>query len=384
MSISEILKADIRLPRLKPGATWKGPRYWRALRWRSDLLTVTGQIRAIVGANAPLERGLEKVAIDAPNSKVETMLLLLRDDCAAGLTLADAMAKRPRFFPRFYVSLVRTGESTGRLHEALGLVSDDILDSIGITRSILQAAILLGLTLVVFAVLGTFIAAKVLPVFLELVADFGAPAPPLADAWYNYVQFLETRWPLAIAGVCSAVIAVKLILTALRRFDFASAPLAGALVYVPIIGGYIVNRNLAAICLMLRTLLKAGVPLDTALSDIHDETLHPVYRRAVGDAAKSVASGTRFSDCLEAYPRLFPESVRGLIAMGEDAGNLPEVLNRIGEERLGKTYAARQVAVDVAFPVCVIGMGALVLSVNGVLFETLITVVDALLYDMHG
>lgn len=372
MALREILRIDLgQWIHGKHGHLWPGPRYVRLQRWRYDLLIVTEQIEAIVAANAPLVRGLDAAAMDAPNGNVEAMLLTLRDDLAAGESLADAMAFRPHFYPPFFVDLVRAGERTGRLDACLRDASGHIrrmVDHRSHKSQFWYPAQLFAIHLV----LAAFMLVKVYPVFAEIATELdGRDYVPV---WIETVlPYIVDRFVFLFGALAPAVLGIVLAPRLLRH------RIGGAGLYVPFWRCVPRKRYLAQIARVMNIMLRADVPLDRALAECAVLAVPRVYRRALNDVTERVESGESLADSLARYPRLFHRPFRELIRLGERSGQLVEILERVASLYDAQTTKVRRIVVDYALAASVIAVGVLTLGGTLLIFQMNVVLVQAIL-----
>jgi len=339
---------------------WRGPIYLLRRTWRRDLIAVTGQLAAIVRSNAPIMGGLEAAALDAPNGKLESIFLALRDDIASGLSIEEAMRRRPRFFPRFYTDLVKVGEETGKLHETFTELAEDVLQALSFHDVITVYKLYIGFVLLVQLIIAAFLCVRVLPSFTGVLADFGVPAPRSVRVLMGVANYIIAwRWLPLLLVACLVLVVWKVLLKRRGLFKTAFSVL---LVHLPFLGGIVTKKNLGHIALVLEKLVAAGVPLDAALEDAALLEVNPVYRSVLRRVKERVQNGETLSNAM-AMERKLPASFRGLISVGESSGLLPEALGRVS--RLYQRQAAKtsKILLDVTAPVGVVALGCFALLV---------------------
>jgi type IV pilus assembly protein PilC len=380
MALRELLKRDLgtvlRGAPAQAGRShvWPGPVYLRLQRWRRDLLMVTEQLAALVKANAPMVRGLDAAAMDAPNGNVEAILLTMRDDLAAGESLADAMALRPRFFPAHYVDLVRAGERTGHLRASLQQASDSVTRLIDLRvrkNQFWYPAILLF----VHIQLGIFMLVKIYPVFEEIHAEFDsqtAISPWLVAA----IDFLRMRGSALLVLALISIAAVFVGSRFLWRWR------DGVALYIPGWRRIARKRRLAHIAQVLKTLLRADVPLDRAVAECAVLSGPRPYRRALADVEERVEAGQSLADALGHYPRLFHQPFRDMVRLGETSERLPEILDRLVALYDAQTSKADRIAVDVSVAVMVVLVGVLTFGATLIIFESNVALVSGILGEL--
>lgn len=383
MSLRDVLRTDLgALMRGAPSDddsrwrshVWPGPIYVRLQRWRRDLLMVTEQIAAIVRSNAPLVRGLDAAAMDAPNGKVEAILLTLRDDVASGESLADAMALRPRFFPPYFVDLVRAGERTGRLGECLIDASAMVRRMVEQRRHRLQFLYPASL-LAIHVVLGAFMIVKIFPVFMEITQELDSET--MVPPWIRVcVTYIQDRYPFLLATAALVALAFAIGPRLLRH------RLGTVFLYVPLWSRVARKKTLAQIAHVLRTMLRADVTLDRAVAECAVLAVPRPYRYALAEATDRVGAGESLADAMDHYPRLFHRAFRDMVRLGEQSGRLPDVLDRIVALYDAQTDKIQHIVVDYVLAACVVAVGVVTLGATMLIFELNVTLARAMLEQL--
>jgi type IV pilus assembly protein PilC len=339
------------------------------------LIAITGQLAAIVRANAPIIGGLEAASLDAPNGKLESIFLALRDDVAAGLSISEAMRRRPRFFPRFYTDLVKVGEETGRLDEALSELAEDVLQTLSLQDAITGCKMYIGMVLLLQLTIAVFLSIRVLPIFMGILADFEVPAPRPVSLFVAFTNYLIAwKWLPLLVITCLVLVGWKVLI---RRDGAFSAAVGALFAHLPLFGGIVAKRNLGHVALVMEKLVAAGVPLDAALEDVASLDVNPTYRSVLRRVKERVHNGETLRSAMEIEKKL-PVSFRGLISVGESSGLLPEALARIG--RLYQRDAAKtsKIVLDVTAPLGVVALGCLGLLIALSWFAMAVVLIDTL------
>ncbi len=346
---------------------WPGPLYLRRRAWRRDLIAVTGQLAAIVRANAPIMGGLEAAALDAPNGKLESIFLALRDDIASGLLIAEAMRKRPRFFPRFYTDLVKVGEESGRLDETLSELTDEVLQEMSFGNTLRGyvlyiVGVLVAQGFVVTAFCLYMKKQKLVEGLMGPFRDFEVELPwssRVIEAVGTYLAQGQ-NWFGILAAVLMAIVIWTILRHLLRRRRLFSATVGFLLMHIPFLRSIVVKHNLAHVALVLEKLLAAGVPLNVALEDATLLDISPIYAAALSRINRRVQDGETLTNAME-KERILPVSFCALVSIGESSGLLPEALQRIAIFYQREAAKTSKILLDVAGPAGVLAIGCITL-----------------------
>jgi len=371
----------VRRVRVRKG--WRGPRYLSGRRWRRDLATVTRELRGIIDANADLPGGLNAASWEAPKRRLADVLAVLRDDVASGQTLAQAMRKRPRFYPRFYADMVEAGERTGQPGPALAEVAGYLAHA-GASRDTFLGWVAYVLLLLGFqTVILTFLVLKVFPVNREILADFSGGLPAPFRMVTAVAGHLAAHWPWYLAGAVGLVLAWSLLRRLRRRRGAFDLVMGGICGWIPILRTLVIKRDLGHAATVLATLLAAGVPLDDALASAATLDLNPLYARMLTRVRACIQRGEPFAAALEREPHhLVPASFRGLAAAGERAGLLPELLDKLGRFYLREVLKTRRMMARSLAPLLLMLPACVVLLIATAWFTAYTALVSAILGQM--
>ncbi|MBN2312224.1 MAG: type II secretion system F family protein [Candidatus Hydrogenedentes bacterium] len=397
MDLRALLKTDIgallrqklgRAPAVPP--PWPGPGYLRPAQRTHHLLTVTSQLAALIKCNAPLVHGLEVAAVDAPDSKLESILLALRDDLAAGLALWESTANLHRFFPRYYTDLIKAGEQTGTLGEVLDGLSELII----LRQSFWddnRSFIVFYVPSLLFlqCAIALFVATAVVPQFEGELAFFGAEMPPIAQRLISageaaqafWLALPSPPWVFALLLLLTPVAVAAFVAHRARRRGWINRQMGRVLARLPLIRSIHMKCNLAHVALVLERLTAGGVPLDEALASAAALDINAEHAEKMARVRTRIEQGDSLSQALRAEPGI-PAAFSGMVSVGECAGLLPEALGRLGRLYRRQTLKLTKMAIDALLPLCIVTAGAFTLAVCLSVFSVAIAMADGLIHAM--
>lgn len=278
-------------------------------------------------------------------------------DVSNGQFLATALAKFSRLFGDFTVNLIRVGESSGILSQNLNYLADELTKKHALQRKVRGALIyplfITIATLGVTSMLTVFIFPKIMPIFASLNVELPLTTRILL-AVSNYLQ----DWGLLTVGL----FALFVIAVVVARRLFKPVQYFGdqVLLRLPLAGQITRTYNLANFCRTLGLLIRSGVHLTEALSITAETTKNLVYRAEYERIARNVIKGEPVSRSLEKNPRLFPDMITHMIAIGETTGALPSTLIYLSELYEGEVEEQTRNLSSSIEPILMIVMGLLV------------------------
>jgi len=282
------------------------------------------QLGDLLRAGVPLLRGLRLLGRSKSNPRLARVMSDVSDSVADGERLAEAMAAHKGVFPDIQIAMIRAGERGGFLEEVLhrmGSFLEHQADMRGriIGNLIYPCALLaVGLGIVIFALV------FFVPQFQDFYEGMDLPLP---------TRILLTASDLMINAWFGVLIAATLLIAGawwLWRQPGIRRQLAAWQLRVPKLGPLVQSVAVARFTRILGTLLENGIPLLQAMQISRDAAGHVLLAEAVDEAADAVRAGESLADPL-ARSGLFSDDVIEMIAVGESANNLSEVLVTIAE-----------------------------------------------------
>jgi type II secretion system protein F len=321
----------------------------------ADVALFTRQLADLLKAGVPLNRALRTLAQQTSNGGLSEIIEAVEKDVTGGAALHEALAKHPKVFDGLFTSMVRAGETGGFLEEvlhrlALFIEKDQEL------KSRISSALAYPILLIV---IGTFAIAFLMvffiPRFSEIFKKMGGNLPVPTQIVMAVSSFFRESWALVFAGVAG-------LLFALTRL---SATLAGRRALdrlklkIPVFGEVVRKGSVSRFARTLGTLLKSGVPILGALSIAREAMGNTVMMDDIDEASAGVKQGRGLAEILR-KSRHFPPMVIDMIAVGEEGGNLDEVLVNVADSFDREVDRAVRVFVSLFEPALLLFMAALV------------------------
>ncbi len=290
---------------------------------RADVVEAIRYLATLMSAGFPLDRALGTVARVVVRADVSGALRAVRERVRAGSGLADALAERPRMFPRLAVGMTRAGERGGHLAEALERLAQHLEREERLRSQVVSAMLYPLLVMGVGGVAVLVLLLYVLPRFVGILDEVGAGLPLSTLLLLNAGAFLGRWWPALLLG---AVLAALLV-TSSRRSESGRARSDAVLARLPVLGPLRQRLAAARFGRSLSTLLDNGLPILPAL-DISASGLADAAAAAeVMRAREEVQAGVRLALALR-RGRAFPYVFLQMVELGEESGQLAQMLER--------------------------------------------------------
>lgn len=324
------------------------------------LVMIYSQLADLLASGVPLLRSLEVLEEQSSRPEVTGVLRDVRLQVADGTRLADAFRRHPRVFNELVISMVRAGEEGGFLEDVLkriALFTEQQEDLKGrVVGAMAYPMFLLAACVCVVSGMLIFLVPQFQPVFERLQARGALPLP--TQALLGMSAFIKAYgiWLLValIGGVYWLMNYMKSE-AGRRHIDAMRLKMKG-------LGPILSSLSIARFCRILGTLLKNGVPILPSLRIAKDAAGNLVLSDAIGTAAENISAGKSLARPLAASG-FFPREVVEMIAVGEEANNLEQVLLGIADNMEARTYRQLELFVRLLEPVMLLMMAALILFV---------------------
>jgi type IV pilus assembly protein PilC len=318
-----------------------------------DLIVFTRQFSTMIDAGLPLIQGLDILANQEENRTFKKVLMQVKLDVEGGSSLAEALKKHPKVFDNLYVNLVAAGEMGGILDTILQRLSAYIEKNAKLVSKVKGAMIypttILAIAIVVIIIMLVF----VIPVFAEMFTDFGSELPGLTQVVVNLSDFLRNNW-IALIGIFGGFF------FAFRKWkstDRGEYLFDKYLLKVAVIGDLLRKVAVAKFTRTLGTLITSGVPILDGMDVVAKTAGNRIVEEAINNTKQSISEGKTIAVPLE-ESGVFPPMVCQMVAVGESAGSLDAMLEKIADFYEDEVDAAVDALTSLIEPVMMLFLGS--------------------------
>jgi general secretion pathway protein F len=297
---------------------------------KAEIAAFTRQLATLLKSGIPLAETLGALVEQISNMRLKTPVSEVRTNVNEGMSLADALAKHPKLFDELFVSMVRAGEVAGNLDEVLSRLAD-FLEASGKLKSKIQGAMVYPLVmLVVGAGIMGVLMVKVIPEITSMFTQQGKTLPWNTRLLIWSSGFIGKYILFLIMGTIASIV---LFLKWSRSKE--GRPVWHRFVLrLPVLGELVRTINVGRFSRTLGTMLQSGVPMLRSLETAKQIMGNVILQRAIDDAKKAVSEGESLAATLKKSGQ-FPATMIHMVAVGERAGQLEQML-----ERVATTYEA--------------------------------------------
>ncbi|MFA5154959.1 MAG: type II secretion system F family protein [Patescibacteria group bacterium] len=289
-----------------------------------DLVIFARQFSVMISSNVPVVESLLVLVDQTNNLSLKNLIADVAYDVNAGAFLSDALAKYPKIFSEFFINIVRSGETSGKLDEVLNYLADEMEKNYDMVSKIRGAMIYPAFIITALFGVGIVLMVYVIPNLTSILTETGATLPLSTRLVIWTSNFLIDYAVLIVIALVIIIILVRLYLrTYAGRRNVDSLKLR-----LPIFGPLFKYIYLMRFSRSLSTLLKGGVTITRSLEIVADVVGNLVYRELILDTLESINDGNPFATVFESS-KYVPKMVPQMIAVGERTGKIDAVLDRI-------------------------------------------------------
>ena len=291
-----------------------------------DLAVFTRQFSTLLKSGIQLADALKALVEQCVDRNMEQVLRAIKEEITAGNNLAEAMAKHPRYFNDLYVNMVRAGEASGHLDVVLVRVADYLQKQASLKGKIVSAItypiimVVVGLAVVIF--LMTFVVPKI----TRILTDRGQPLPWMTEVLMVISDLTKNYWFLILIALGVGLIGLKAALaTEGGRLKWDSM-----LLRIPIFGSLFAKQAISRFALTFSTLLKSGLPALDSLKIVSLVVNNARLTTVINDIHTRIIEGADIATPIR-RSKVFPPMVGYMVSVGEQSGQLEDILDRIAE-----------------------------------------------------
>lgn len=291
-----------------------------------DLVVFSRQLAVMVSATVPLVQALRILTKQTQSDTLKIIISEVADEVEGGAKLSAALARHPQTFSSFYVNMVRSGETSGRLDETLNYLADEAEKNYDLMSKIKGAMTYPAFILVGLMVVGFVMMTFVVPKLTAILKETSTTLPLSTRILISTSGFLERFWWVIILLLLILIIALRLVTRRGQgRLFWHKLQL-----HLPILGAILQRIYLVRFTRSLASLMLGGVPLTRGLEVVAGVVGNEVYKDLIMRTIHEVEEGNSISTLFLESPAV-PVMVSQMLVVGEKTGRLEEILNRLGD-----------------------------------------------------
>jgi len=335
---------------------------WKGVDMR-ELSIFSRQFATLVASGMPMLRSLHTLEEQTQDERIKAAIAGIRADVEAGSSLEQAMERHPEVFDRLYRAMVRSGEQSGQLEDALDRIAYQVEKSDSLRRQVKSAlmypALIFGFAMVVLVAIVAFVIPTFVGIFEQIAEENPAEKSslPLPTQMCVAASDLITGfWFILFPGVIAAFV----LFFKWKRTEGGKDVWDRFILRLPMkIGDVIQKVALARWSRTFSGAVAAGVPMLQAIKLTGETSGNIVLERAMEDMYSSVKRGGSLAGPIQRDP-IFPPMVGHMVAVGEETGQLEHMLSKIADFYEAEVDAKVKALTSLIEPIMIVFVGGIV------------------------
>ncbi len=291
-----------------------------------DLLVFSRQMATMVDAGIPIVQTLDILCEQTENNNFRKVIKTIKTDVEGGKNFSEALDTHRKIFSPLFISMVRAGESSGTLDVILDRLATYLEKMSILQKKIKSAMIYPSVVFAIALIITTLMLTFIIPKFAEIFRSLDAKLPLPTQLLIDVSQMIRANFLFMAAGIVLVFFLVRfLVKTPGGRLRWDQMKLR-----MPIFGSLFLRSSISKFSRTLSTLVKSGVPILTSLEIVGTTAGNRVIELALIEVKNSIREGEGIAGPL-GKKGVFPPMVIRMVAVGEETGELEEMLIKISD-----------------------------------------------------
>jgi len=344
-----------------------------------NLMIFTRQLATLIDSGLPLLRSLTVLHKQEPNPLLRTTIGNLADSVQGGSTFSESLATHPKIFNKLYVNMVKAGELGGVLEVVLNRLAEYQEKAQKLKNKIVSAMVYPVIVMFIAVAILVFLMIFIVPKFKEMFEEQNEELPLISQIVFGTSEFMLAR-PYVVPNIVFVFI---LFIVFVLLFNMWGRTKGGRVAIdtlklrLPIFGDIQRKSSVSRFSRTLGTLVTSGVPILQALNITRDTAGNVVISKAVEKVHEAVKEGESIVTPLQASG-VFPNMVISMVDVGEETGQLPEMLLKIADVYDDEVDNAVTALTSILEPIMIVILAIVVGSVVFALFLPLIKMISSM------
>lgn len=314
------------------------------------------QFATMTKSGLPTIKSLETLIEQGESDKLKLVTSDMKDRIEAGESLSGAMEHHERVFGNLIISMVRAGEAGGFLEKSLNQVAKNLESEVKLRSQIKQAMtyplVVLGLTVLLVSAMLIF----VVPIFDNMFSSMGGELPMATKLLVMLSNVLKNGIIPIIIGVIGIAVWWKVN----NRKIWVRKIVDKLKLKAPIFGTLFHQVALTRFSRTTSTLISSGVTLTTSLDIIGDSVGNIYIKEGVDNINEAIKEGEQMSQPMERQPDLFPPMLTKMVSVGEETGNIEEMLDTVADDYENQVNTTTQSLASIIEPLMITVLGVVI------------------------
>lgn len=318
-----------------------------------DIVVLFRQLSTLFGAKVSPLRVFRLISAESENKVLGAKLQEIANDLQGGSSMSEAMSKHPKIFTPFDISMIRSGEESGKFEETFQYLADYLDRSYELSSKVRGALIYPAFVVVTFVVVMILMFTMVIPKITTILVESGGEIPVYTQIILGISNFL-VNYGFILLGliIVAGFFLVRFIRTPAGHFAFDRLK-----INIPYVSILYKKLYLSRFSDNMNTMLMSGIPIVRSLDLTADVINNRVYQSVLRSALESVKRGKTLSDSLSEYPEEIPGIVVQMIRVGEETGEVGSILKTVAKFYAREVETAIESLVSLIEPAMIVFLG---------------------------
>lgn len=289
-----------------------------------DLVIMSRQLAVMIDAGLPLVEAMHILQKQTRNPKLKRVVSEVADEVEGGARLSISFGRYPRLFSKFYISIIRSGETSGQLADVLNYLADQLEKDYDLKSKIRSAMMYPAFIMSGLFGVGLLMMVYVVPRMTDILKEANTELPIATRLLIAISSFLEQYWWALLIFLAVATVGFIFSL----RYKKVRYAFDWFKIYVPIFGKLTRMICVVRITQSLSTLSAGKVPLADALGVVKDIVGNAVYEEMIEETIREVRDGNSVASVFIRTPHV-PDMMSQMLTVGEETGRLDDILKRL-------------------------------------------------------
>ncbi|HOK35358.1 MAG TPA: type II secretion system F family protein [Candidatus Pacearchaeota archaeon] len=340
-----------------PTSVWnQGIKLFRKKISSREVIDFSRQLSIMISGGVTLLESLRSIGQQIENSAFKEVILRISQDVEGGMLFSGALTRWPNIFNKFYISIIKVGESSGELSNSLNYIADYLEREYDFNSKVKGAMIYPALVVVLAFGIILMMNFFLIPTMSQTLISMGKELPILTKIVIAIADFFQAWWWFLF---------LILIILGYSIYEYIKTPngkrnFDNLCLRIPGLGSFLKKIYISNFSESLSTLIGGGVSLLDSLDLVKETVGNVIYQEAISDFIEGVKKGELLSSTLIKHPDLFPPMAQQMIMVGERTGSLGDSLKTVANFYKKETDRGLDNLLSLLEPILMVFLGVVV------------------------
>jgi type IV pilus assembly protein PilC len=329
-----------------------------------EIVNFSRQMSALLEAGVPILKAFQLIQDDIEKPFFKSIISNVVDEIKSGKSISESLSKHRRAFDDFYVSMIRSGEESGKMSTTFSYLAEYLDRSYSLTVKVRNSMIYPAFVVATFVIVMILVFTMVIPKLASILTDSNVQLPFITQVVLAISNFLVAY---GLYFLVFAIVGGIFLYSRFRESGYFEEYLDDIKLRIPLLSNLFKMLYITRIADNIETLLTSGVSLTKAIAITGDVVGNRQYKNILTEALEDVRGGVTFSDSLAKYQKFIPSTMIQMVRIGEETGEMGKLLGNVAKFYQREINATIDTLVGMIEPAMIVllglGVGLLLVSV---------------------